>query len=84
MKALVKQREGEGGLEVVDWPEPTPRADEVLIELQYAGICGTDLHILKGHWPCRKPVHVQTARIARIHDRWRIRAIYHCRATCHS
>lgn len=57
MKALVKQREGAGGLELVDdWPKPSTKPDEVLIEVAYAGICGTDLHILKGHWPCRTPV----------------------------
>jgi L-iditol 2-dehydrogenase len=56
MKALVKQQDGAGGLELLDWPEPAPRADEVLIEVEFAGICGTDLHILKGHWKCRTPV----------------------------
>lgn len=56
MKALVKQRPGPGGLELVDRPDPTPKADEVLIEIAYAGVCGTDLHILKGHWPCVTPI----------------------------
>jgi L-iditol 2-dehydrogenase len=57
MKALVKQRDGAGGLELVeDWPQPSPKPDELLIEVAFAGICGTDLHILKGHWPCRTPV----------------------------
>jgi L-iditol 2-dehydrogenase len=57
MKALVKRVDGPGGLELMDdWPEPTIKRDEVLIEVAFAGVCGTDLHILKGHWPCRTPV----------------------------
>jgi L-iditol 2-dehydrogenase len=56
MKALVKQRDGAGQLALLDLPQPSPAADEILIDIEYAGICGTDLHILKGHWPCKTPV----------------------------
>jgi D-arabinose 1-dehydrogenase-like Zn-dependent alcohol dehydrogenase len=30
-------------------PEVPPRA--ALIRIDSCGVCGTDLHILKGHWP---------------------------------
>ena len=30
-------------------PKPGPRA--ALIKIEACGVCGTDLHILKGHWP---------------------------------
>ena len=30
-------------------PEVPPRA--ALIRVAACGVCGTDLHILKGHWP---------------------------------
>jgi threonine 3-dehydrogenase len=33
------------GLELCEVPVPTPAADEVLVEVEAASICGTDLHI---------------------------------------
>ncbi|KAK9302531.1 hypothetical protein QLX08_005511 [Tetragonisca angustula] len=33
---------------------PTPGPNEVRIRVAYAGICGTDLHILEGSFPCKK------------------------------
>ncbi|KAG7214084.1 hypothetical protein KM043_001444 [Ampulex compressa] len=33
---------------------PEPLANEVRIKVAYAGICGTDLHILEGCFPCKK------------------------------
>lgn len=27
--------------------------DDVLIQVAYAGVCGTDLHIMEGHFPCK-------------------------------
>ena len=56
MKAIVKTKEGEGSLEFRDWPEPTPAPDEIKLKIGYAGICGTDIHIIKGEWACRPPV----------------------------
>ncbi|XP_046741840.1 D-arabinitol dehydrogenase 1-like [Diprion similis] len=32
---------------------PVPEPDEVLIKVAYAGICGTDLHIIEGNFPCK-------------------------------
>ncbi len=46
MKALVK-REAKLGLWLEDVPVPVAKDDEVLIRVQKASICGTDLHIYK-------------------------------------
>ena len=46
MKALFKGAPG-SGLELVDRPDPTAGADEVVIRVLRTGICGTDLHILR-------------------------------------
>jgi L-iditol 2-dehydrogenase len=56
MKAVVKERAGVGGLALKEWPEPTPGSDELKIAVRAAGICGTDIHILDGEWPCNPPV----------------------------
>jgi len=56
MQALVKTGPEVGDLELKDWPEPTPAPDEVKHQVAAAGICGTDIHIIKGEWPCRPPV----------------------------
>jgi hypothetical protein len=41
MKAVVFTGQGEV---LRDVPEPSPNADEVLISVEYCGICGSDLH----------------------------------------
>ncbi|KAH0953835.1 hypothetical protein HN011_011998 [Eciton burchellii] len=33
---------------------PKPAANEIRIKVAYSGICGTDLHILEGSFPCKK------------------------------
>ncbi|MCL5058516.1 MAG: alcohol dehydrogenase catalytic domain-containing protein [Actinobacteria bacterium] len=35
----------EFGIEVIDLPIPQPKADEILIKVKNAGICGSDVHI---------------------------------------
>ena len=47
MKALVKSKT-EPGLWMQDVPDPEVRINDVLIKVDRAGICGTDLHIY--HW----------------------------------
>lgn len=67
MKALVKTEQGPGHLELLDVKEPVVEPDSILIEVAYAGICGTDLHIMKGEWKCNTPVvlgHEFCGRIA--------------------
>lgn len=44
MRALVKYPD-EQGLRLEDVPVPEPGADEVLIKVNTAGLCGTDVHI---------------------------------------
>ena len=40
----------EKGLHYVNaYPQPTPQADEALIRVTYAGICNTDLEIMRGY-----------------------------------
>lgn len=56
MQALVKTSNAIGDLELKEWPEPSPAADEVKLRVAAAGICGTDIHIINGEWPCRPPV----------------------------
>nr|CAI5861993.1 unnamed protein product [Callosobruchus analis] len=46
-------------LQLVKLPIPKiEKPDEVLIEVAFAGICGTDLHIIQGEFPCtdKKPI----------------------------
>ena len=45
MKALVKYQKGKGNMEIRDISEPNPGPHQVKIEVQAAGICGSDLHI---------------------------------------
>ncbi|NLM97580.1 MAG: alcohol dehydrogenase catalytic domain-containing protein [Halanaerobiaceae bacterium] len=46
MKALVFEK---GKLKLVERPVPEPAGDEVLIKVKMAGICNTDLEIMKGY-----------------------------------
>jgi len=56
MKALVKVKEGPGNLELLDWKEPEAGPDMLVVEMKYAGICGTDLHIYHGTYQYNPPV----------------------------
>jgi L-iditol 2-dehydrogenase len=56
MKAVVKTTAAPGGLQLWDIPEPTPEPDQVKLRIGASGICGTDLHIINGNWPCNPPV----------------------------
>src|SRR5664279_4504943 len=56
MQALVKTARGVGYLELQDRPEPVPAPGWVTIAVRYAGICGTDLHIVQDEFPYWPPV----------------------------
>lgn len=57
MRALVKTQKGDGFLEVREMEKPAVQnADDVLIRIAAAGVCGTDLHILHDEFPCWPPV----------------------------
>ena len=44
MRALAKVRPGPG-VELVQRPIPSPGPGEVLLEMEAASICGTDIHL---------------------------------------
>jgi L-iditol 2-dehydrogenase len=56
MLALQKVAKGVGNIELRDVAEPTMAADEVMIEVKAAGICGTDIHIMHDNFPYWPPV----------------------------
>ncbi len=71
MKAVMKTRPGPGNVELRDVPEPQPGPGQVRIEVAAAGICGTDIHILREEFPSRPPVilgHEFSGRIERLGD----------------
>ncbi len=48
MKALMKKADGYDNMELLDIPEPKATGDLVKIKVEYAGICGSDLHAFHG------------------------------------
>jgi len=45
MRGLAKVRRSEGAMELVDRDRPAPAANEALVEVDYAGLCGSDAGI---------------------------------------
>jgi len=41
---------------ITDFPKPELKTDEVLVKVAACGLCGTDLHILKGEFPSTFPL----------------------------
>src|SRR5438128_2538814 len=61
MRAMVLKKPGpvaESPLELRDVPTPEPGPGEVLIEVEVCGVCRTDLHVVEGDLPPRKPAIV--------------------------
>ncbi len=56
MEAVMKVARGAGQVELCKVDEPVAGPDQVLIEVDAAGICGTDLHIYHGEFATRPPV----------------------------
>lgn len=56
MLALGKRLAGAGQLGLEDVPRPVPATGQALVEVAYAGICGTDLHIEDDEFPSEPPV----------------------------
>ncbi len=56
MQAAVYQ--GKEDIQVQDWPDPEPSSGEVLVQVRYAGICGTDMMIYAGKHPRVVPPRV--------------------------
>ena len=53
MRALVWK--GDDVLEVDELPDPEPGEGEVVLDVEIAGICGSDLHAYRGHPGPRRP-----------------------------
>jgi len=58
MPALVKHAAGAAGLSLKQVAIPEPGAEEVLVEVRAAAICGTDLHIQQDAYPVTMPVTI--------------------------
>jgi L-iditol 2-dehydrogenase len=58
MLAIRKLARGIGNIEVQDLPEPSAGPDQVIIKVDSAGICGTDLHIYLDEFETRPPVTI--------------------------
>ena len=56
MKALVKKAKGKGEIELLDYPVPKVREGYVLLRIEAAGICGSDLKIYNDDHPYYPPV----------------------------
>jgi L-iditol 2-dehydrogenase len=56
MKGVAKLASGAGHVAYAERPAAIAGQGEVVIELLAAGICGTDLHIEAGEYPCLPPV----------------------------
>lgn len=50
MKALTKMSKTPKDWRVIDKPIPTYDDDQVLIRVEYIGICGSDVHTFEGHY----------------------------------
>lgn len=58
MKAIIKSSEARGSVEWQDWPEPQPRARQVVVAVERAGICSTDVAIYSGTYRGRQPLRI--------------------------
>ena len=56
MKALRKLSAGYGHVELCDIDAPSLKCDEIIIKVVYSGICGSDIHALKGEYNKKIPL----------------------------
>ncbi|OPZ62166.1 MAG: D-arabitol-phosphate dehydrogenase [Firmicutes bacterium ADurb.Bin506] len=58
MKGLFKTAPGPGNMEIRETPKPSPGPGQVMVKVEYTGICGSDLHIFHSDIaiPVRPPV----------------------------
>ena len=56
MKALVKTKPGVGNVDIIDVAEPVCIQDGVKVEVKFAGICGTDIHVYHDTFKSYPPV----------------------------
>ncbi|MCA9885431.1 MAG: alcohol dehydrogenase catalytic domain-containing protein, partial [Anaerolineae bacterium] len=65
----MKVAPGVGNIELRDIAVPSPAAGQVKIQVEAAGICGTDIHIYKDEFKSRPPVvlgHEVSGRIIEV------------------
>jgi threonine dehydrogenase-like Zn-dependent dehydrogenase len=58
-------------LEIVDLPVPNPEAGALVVDVEYAGICGTDVHLQHGRLPIPTPLglgHEAVGRVSALSD----------------
>lgn len=56
MEALMKTKPGKGNVELKEIAKPVCKPDTIIIEVKFAGICGTDIHIFHDEFPNVPPV----------------------------
>jgi len=55
VKAVVIEKPNDQRVEKID--DPTPKAGEIVVRVEACGICGTDIHVLRGEFaPTRYPI----------------------------
>src|SRR6185436_9102394 len=67
-------------LEVRDYPDPEPKGEEVLLRVEAAGVCHSDVHIWDGHFDLGDGRQIfRSNRVASIcHSRWAMRSPARC------
>lgn len=71
MQGVAKLEPGEGNVGLLEIPLPEIQPGHVIIEVQAAGICGTDIHIYHGEYASNPPVimgHEIAGTVAEIGD----------------
>jgi L-iditol 2-dehydrogenase len=56
VQAIVKTAPGYGNLELREWPDPAPRAGQVVVRLERGGVCSTDVAVFAGTYRGRRPL----------------------------
>lgn len=56
MRALVKQGVGLEQVVFRDWPRPEPGPGEIVVRVQAAAVCASDIHLWRDEFPCAPPV----------------------------
>ena len=56
MRGVAKLARGEGNVGLAEFPEPQAGPGQVVIQVEAAGMCGTDLHIYHDEFPIDPPV----------------------------
>jgi len=56
MRALIKEGVGLEQVVLREYPRPVPGADEILVRVQAAAVCASDIHLWRDEFPCTPPV----------------------------